>query len=129
MDLEADDWLRLAREDPEAFEREREAAIEALIASTPPGVQNRLRSLQCRIDLERRRAKTPLGAAIRLHGLMWERFENLRAALHAVSDAGPTLVQAAQRERQTPPAAAVIPFARPRASEAPAPPRTQPPPG
>jgi len=112
MDLEADDWLRLARQDPQAFEREREAAIEALIASAPPGMQARLRSLQCRIDLERRRAKTPLGAAIRLHGLMWERFENLRAALNAVSEAGPTLVQAVQRDRQAPPAA-VIPFTRP----------------
>ena len=58
-----------------------EAAIRAVIEQAPPEHRARLRQLQFRIDLERRRAKTPLGATVRLQSMMWERFAALRAAL------------------------------------------------
>ena len=47
------------------------AAIEAAIGNASPSSQTRLRRLQWRIDQERRLARTPMGACIRLSNLMW----------------------------------------------------------
>ncbi len=84
-DFDLDEWQRLAVEDPLEFERRREAAIRAVIEQAPPEHRERLLRLQSRIDLERRRAKTPLGATLRLQSMMWERFAALRAALLTLS--------------------------------------------
>jgi len=109
MDFDPQYWLELAKTDPEAFERARLEAIETFIASTPSEVQDRLRGLQCRIDLERRKAKTPLGAAVRLQSLMWDRFESLRAALNDLRDMD---LSAPEPEAKPSQSAAVIPFRR-----------------
>jgi hypothetical protein len=85
-DFNIDEWQRLAAQDPQEFERRREAAIRAVIEQAPPEHQARLLCLQARIDLERRRAKTPLGATVRLQSMMWERFGALRAALLMLSE-------------------------------------------
>ncbi len=114
MDFDPQYWLELAKDDPEAFERARLEAIETFIASAPPEVQDRLRGLQCRIDLERRKAKTPLGAAVRLQSLMWDRFESLRAALNDLRDMDLTAPQPEVKSSRT---AAVIPF-RPSSGDA-----------
>ena len=69
MDFDA--WSAMARNDPEAFESMRLAAIEAAIASAPAAKRERLRRLQWRIDQERRRARTPLAACMRISRMMW----------------------------------------------------------
>jgi hypothetical protein len=81
MDFDPDHWVRLASEDPEEFERSRIAAIEDLIASAPAPIQQRLRGLQFRVDMERRRAHSAMGGALRLQQMMWDRFADLRFAL------------------------------------------------
>lgn len=83
--IDFSEWARLARDAPEEFEQRRRATLEAVIARARPALQPRLRGLQSRIDLERRRARTPLGAAIRLHAMMWDEFERLRATLNRLS--------------------------------------------
>jgi len=115
MDFEPEHWLKLARANPEEFERARKAAVQILIASAPPVMQDRLRGLQCRIDLERRKAKTPLGAAIRLHTLMWDRFQTLSAALNDLKNAD--MCGALEAPKPTA-SAAVIPFVRTRPCDA-----------
>jgi hypothetical protein len=105
--IDFSEWSRLAREAPAEFERRRRETLEAAIARARPALQPRLRGLQSRIDLERRRAKTPLGAAVRLHTMMWDEFQKLRAALNRLP-AGHSL----RAQPQTP--AQVIAF-RPRA--------------
>jgi hypothetical protein len=104
MDFDIDEWQRLAREDPVEFERRRQATIEALIAHAPPEHRERLRALQSRIDLERCRAKTALGATVRLQSMMWERFGQLRDALQALAD-GPV----PERKKS----ARILPFSKP----------------
>lgn len=69
--LDFERWARLAQDDPDAFEAQRQAAIDALIDSFPERSQERMRRLQWRIDQERRLAKSPMGACIRLSRLMW----------------------------------------------------------
>ena len=105
MGFDIEEWQRLAREDPAEFERRRHATIEALIEQAPAEHRERLRRLQSRIDLERRRAKTPLGATVRLQAMMWDHFGRLREALEVL----------AGRAAPTPRARArIIPFAKKR---------------
>ena len=96
-DFDIDEWQRLAKEDPQEFERRREAAIRAVIEQAPPEHQARLLRLQSRIDLERRRAKTALGATVRLQSMMWERFAALRAALLTLTGEGQAAAEPTQR--------------------------------
>lgn len=55
-----------------AFERRRREAVEELIATAPEHLQARLRSLQWRIDAERRRYKHPLMSCVAIYNMMWE---------------------------------------------------------
>ena len=66
------EWVALAEKDPAAFEKLRLAAIEAYIESVPDEHQARLRRLQWRIDQERRLARTPMAACLRLSRMMWD---------------------------------------------------------
>lgn len=70
-EIDFDSWAELARTDPDAFEARRLAAIDALIASAPEANRERLRCLQWRIDQERRLARTPMAACIRISRMMW----------------------------------------------------------
>jgi hypothetical protein len=88
MDFDWETWSGLARFDPEAFERRRRDAIEALIASVPAHKRAALDALQCRIELERRRSSSSLGACVRLSNLMWRRFVELQQALDALTRQG-----------------------------------------
>lgn len=65
---------RLAREDPEAFERVRRELLEALIGRAPERIKGRLLGLQFRIDQVRTLAHTPLNATIRVSEMMWKSF-------------------------------------------------------
>jgi hypothetical protein len=67
-----DRWAALAQTDPQAFESQRIAAVNALIARMPEERQERLRCLQWRIDIERQRSTNPLQACVRLSDMMWE---------------------------------------------------------
>jgi hypothetical protein len=102
-------WMRLARSDPQAFERRRREVLEAVIRQAAPARRHRLEGLQCRIDLERRRARTPMAACLRLSSMMWESVnDELAPALRRlVSGDGPTSGPGPGHRSAT-----VIPFAR-----------------
>ena len=67
-----DEWLELAKRDPEGFELRRQAVIENYLNALPLSKQRRMRGLQFRIDMERRRAHTAMGACIKLSSMMWD---------------------------------------------------------
>ncbi len=67
-----DAWRELAASDPEAFERERQAVLTHAIERAPAASRSRLRALQWRIDMERRRYRDPLVGCQRLFTMMWE---------------------------------------------------------
>lgn len=113
-DLDFDSWARLAKDDPESFEATRRAAIEGLIQSFPDESRERMRRLQWRIDQERRMAKSPMGACIRLSRMMWrqllgegglrDRLAGLAGELHSGN---------ASAEASAPRNARVLTFVRP----------------
>ncbi len=67
-----DEWLELAKRDPVGFELRRHAVIENYLNTLPLSKQRRMRGLQFRIDMERRRAHTAMGACIKLSSMMWD---------------------------------------------------------
>jgi hypothetical protein len=74
----------MARNDPHGLETLRRSLTNAVItAASNETARQRLRGLQFRIDLECRRAATPLAAAARLSHLMRESLYDLRRALVA----------------------------------------------
>ncbi len=103
------DWVELAENDPAAFEKLRLAAIESYIESVPHEHQQRLRRLQWRIDQERRLARTPMAACLRLSRMMWDSLlgqGGLRERLEGLGG----LLQGAQTQER--PRAVVLPLAR-----------------
>ena len=79
-----DEWSRLARSNPDAFERRRRDAIDFAISRASARSQPRLRRLQWRIDMEIRRAKTPMAAYLRVSSMMWDSVVGERGLLRAV---------------------------------------------
>jgi hypothetical protein len=71
-DFDYDYWSQLWKDDPEAFEIERNRFIERFIASVSEDKRQRLYGLQWRVDMERQRSKTPYAALLRLQKMMWE---------------------------------------------------------
>jgi len=84
---EFDELSKLAKENPEALEKLRKDLVEQLIQSAPEQYQNRLKGLQVKIDMERRRAKTPIASCIRISQMMQESFTKLRDALNQMQNA------------------------------------------
>ncbi len=76
-----DAWARLAQTAPDKFEQRRRDMIESVISNS--GSNSRLRGLQCNIDLERIRARTPMKACLRLSTLMSDAFIKLNNELNA----------------------------------------------
>lgn len=70
-EIDFDTWSAMARDDPQAFEAMRLAAIEAVIEGAPEANRKRLRCLQWRIDQERRLARSPMAACLRISRMMW----------------------------------------------------------
>lgn len=69
----------MARNDPQGLEKLRRSLTDAVIAAASnETTRRRLRGLQFRVDMERRRATTPLAATIRISEMMCQSL----AALH-----------------------------------------------
>lgn len=116
-----DEWAALARTDPQAFEARRLALIEKYLCQFPSPEQQRLRGLQFRIDMERRRARTPMAACLRLSAMMWESllgYHGLRHALNALFLQ--TTDSASSRPQTGTPSGRVIPFRPPHTGRSPA---------
>lgn len=106
---EFDQLREMAQHDPEGLERLRVQLCDQLIQSAPEAYRRKLRGLQFRVDMERRRAKTPMAACIAISGMMHDSFDRLRQVLNeAVSNAASTT--GSQADAAT--AAKVLPFRR-----------------
>jgi hypothetical protein len=67
-----EEWVRLAHEDPEKFERERAAAIEELIMSQPAETRHRNRQLQWKINAIRQTSPNSLYACVRIYEMLMD---------------------------------------------------------
>ncbi len=74
----ANEWIQLARENPDAFEAMRLKLINESIKSAPAEMQRRLKGLQWKIDHVRSRASNPTVAFIEISNMMWDSTLQLR---------------------------------------------------
>ncbi|MCU7850644.1 MAG: DUF3135 domain-containing protein [Candidatus Thiodiazotropha sp. (ex Monitilora ramsayi)] len=85
QNLDFDYLTGLAKTNPSEFERLRQNAIDAYILTLPHDRQDRMRRLQWRIDQVRSR-HSPMGACVRLSGMMWDHLlgpQGLLGLLHS----------------------------------------------
>jgi hypothetical protein len=100
MEIDFEAWSKLAKDDPAEFERRREFVLRSAIDSAPAAFRPRLEGLQGRLDLERRRAATPLASCVRLNTLMWAGFFRLRRELANASSRTPPSTGAPRQSAQ-----------------------------
>jgi hypothetical protein len=98
----------MARNDPEGLETLRRSLTNAVISTASSDTaRRRLQGLQFRVDLERRRAGTPLAATIRISEMMCRSLAELHASLVTpTEDEKPPAAGGAQRNHN------VVPFPR-----------------
>ncbi len=108
-----DYWANLAKRDPEGFEILRTQYLQDAIERSSPHHRRRLQGLQFQLDLERRRAKTPMAACLRFSELMMNSLhDELLPLLNGVASGSVHTVLKRAR-RSTEELASVIPFRRP----------------
>lgn len=100
-----DDWLKLAKEDPEAFEDQRHNTLETTISSAPGDLQFRLRGLQWKLDRIRSQSGSPMASCLRMSNLMWDRVLQQEGLLDTIS----SLKQAEAKPRPKT-SATILPF-------------------
>jgi hypothetical protein len=83
-----EEWVKLAREDPEEFERERKAAIEELIMGQLPQTRQSSRQLQWKIDAIRRTSPNSLSACIRIYDMLMDSVYGPNGLLEALNRLG-----------------------------------------
>ena len=65
-------WVKLARQDPQAFEEKRKHIIDEAILRASAARQQRLRCLQWKLDKIRETSRTPMMACLQINRLLWE---------------------------------------------------------
>lgn len=70
--IDFDQWMELAKRNPEKFEIQRRELLELQIQKAPPARQHRLRCLQWKIDQIRNTAGSTFHATLKINQLMWE---------------------------------------------------------
>ncbi len=76
MEFLFDKFMKLAVEDPEAFEKLREELLRQVIENTRPQIQQRLEDMQCRIDQERSAAGSSMKGCVKIFDMMVDYFYN-----------------------------------------------------
>ena len=79
--LNFNELVQLAQQDPQALEALRQQVCQQLIASARPADQRKLKGLQFKIDMERRRAKSQTIVCTQLYDRMNSSFAQLKALL------------------------------------------------
>ncbi|HAJ92403.1 MAG TPA: DUF3135 domain-containing protein [Gammaproteobacteria bacterium] len=79
-----DAWVKLARQDPQAFEEKRNRIIEDAIKKAPAHQQQRLRCLQWKLDKIRETSRTPMLACLHINRLLWENVTGTHGLLNSL---------------------------------------------
>ncbi len=93
-----DELVKLAKENPEELERIRQQACEELIEEAPEQFKRKLRGLQFKIDMERRRARTPMASCLKISEMMHDSFGQLRKALKEAQSIKPLTLKSVLNE-------------------------------
>ena len=81
LTFDFDEWDTLYKVDPEAFDARCLKWNKLIIDSAPDIYQRRLNGLLFQINMERERSKNAIDSCLRLSGLMWDKFNQLKLEL------------------------------------------------
>ena len=84
--LDFDEWMVLAKKNPDEFEKKRREHIEIFIKGVPENKQRRLKGLQWRIDQTRKLSKTPMASCIEIYNMMWDSVIRLKDSHYQLVD-------------------------------------------
>jgi hypothetical protein len=76
--LDFDEWMVLAKKNPDEFEEKRRKHIELFFENIPKDKQHRLKGLQWKIDQTRKLSKTPMASCIKISNMMWDSADRLK---------------------------------------------------
>lgn len=103
-----DYWRDLAKNNPEQFEAARKLEIDQYISGLKTEeLQDRMRRLQWRVNIERKRSKNPMESAIRIYDMMWDSVGKNFEAIQNLSD---QFKPEAERKYKKPAGAKVLSF-------------------
>lgn len=105
-----DEWMDLAKNNPDEFEAKRLRKIEAFLSKVPEEKLQRLRGLQWQIDQTRKLAHTPMASCIAISNMMWESAHRLKEHHYELVDLATSLGE--KRHKKIPTSAAIIPMNR-----------------
>ena len=88
IQIDFEEWARLAKVDPDRFEVQRDRTIAEAISRAPVNRQHHLRCLQWRVDRVRERTSNPLAACIAISDMMWNTFHNLNDSYKELQNPG-----------------------------------------
>lgn len=107
-----DKLKEMAENNPEQLEKLRVEMCDRLIQEAPEKYRRKLRGLQFRIDMERRKAKSPMAACIAISGMMHDSFDQLRQALNDATGIATPGYEAPEARQEAQEAGKVLPFKR-----------------
>lgn len=73
-----DEWMMLAKNDPDKFEEKRRIRIESFFNNVPAEKLQRLKGLQWQIDQTRKLADNPMASCIAISNMMWDSVNRLQ---------------------------------------------------
>jgi hypothetical protein len=76
--LDFDEWMTLAKNDPDKFEEKRRKRIESFFNNVPEEKLQRLKGLQWQIDQTRKLADNPMASCIAISNMMWDSVTQLQ---------------------------------------------------
>lgn len=71
-EFDFDEWVRLAKENPDAYEDMRQKMIQEVIDSTSPEIKRRMEGLQWKIDQIRSTSTNPMASCLKISQMMWD---------------------------------------------------------
>jgi hypothetical protein len=80
--MDFDEWMILARKDPDEFEEKRREHIELFFENIPIDKHHRLKCLQWKIDQTRELSHSPMASCIKISNMMWDSVERLNECQH-----------------------------------------------
>ncbi|HIF51831.1 MAG TPA: DUF3135 domain-containing protein [Thiotrichaceae bacterium] len=70
-DFDFDEWVKLAKEDPDAFESKRKQAIQEILDDTSPEIKRRMEGIQWQIDQICSTSSNPMSSCLKISQMMW----------------------------------------------------------
>jgi len=100
-EFDFDKWVKLAKENPDAYEEMRKKLIQEVIDRTSPEVRRRMEGLQWQIDQIRSTSTNPMSSCLKISQMMWDKVigeEGLVEHMRRLSD--PTQIPKANKPKE-----------------------------